>query len=110
MKILFVSNQISKYLLQDNFFEKISPNSEYTVFDVFKMTQAVMTANNLSYTAVLDIIKLMNLTLGQKKLPESLHLFKKVCCESMNYSKIHFCPKCMKICDPTEADRKVCAD
>jgi hypothetical protein len=74
------------------------------------MIQAVMTANNLSYVTVLDFIKLMNLTLGEKKLPESIYLFKKVCCESISYEKNFFCTGCMKGYGRNEPIGKVCTD
>jgi cation transport regulator ChaB len=58
------------------------------------MLQAVMSANNLSYAAVLDIIKLLNLVIGTEKIPESIYYFRKVCSENIVYSKHWFCKGC----------------
>ena len=54
-----------------------------------------MAANGLSYAAVLDIIRLINVIVGPSaQLPESEFLFKKVCTASIQYSKQFFCKSC----------------
>jgi hypothetical protein len=72
------------------------------------MLQAVMSANNISYAAVVDIIRLMNLVIGEKKLPESVYMFKRVCANSMKFEKMYFCKKCTKDFGKDPADTKRC--
>ena len=59
-----------------------------------KMLQAIMAANNLSYSTILDFIKLLNVVLGEKTLPESIYYFKKVCSSKIDFIKEYFCKKC----------------
>jgi hypothetical protein len=59
------------------------------------MLQAIMTANNLSYTAVMDIIRLFNTVFQGDKLPESEYLFKKVCSVKIDCKKLYFCDDCL---------------
>lgn len=93
--------------LQDLFLQKISPSSSLTIFDVLKMLQAIMASNNLTYVAVIEIVKLINELFGGKKLPESEYYFKKICTENMQYTKHFFCKEC-KLIEPC-LDPKNCS-
>ena len=73
---------------------RINSYSTTTVFDVLKMVQATMVANSLTYTAAIDFIKIINVINGNKAVPESEYIFKKVCTEGINYKKRLFCRKC----------------
>ena len=75
------------------------------------MLQSIMSANNLTYSTMIDIIKLINLLIGEKKLPESQYLFKKVCTSGeINYVKYYFCKKCFKDFGDTAPSKNVCTD
>ena len=53
-----------------------------------------MVGNNLTYGTVIDFIKLINLIIGEKKIPESKYHFNQVWTESIKYLKIYFCTSC----------------
>lgn len=53
-----------------------------------------MGANALSYAAVIDVIKLINVLLGKKVIPESEYLFKKVTTEGISHQLHFFCKDC----------------
>jgi hypothetical protein len=59
------------------------------------MIQSAMTATNMSYTSALATIRLVNIAIGAKKLPESLYHFKKVCIDSLTFTKKFFCKTCL---------------
>ena len=65
-----------------------------TVYDVLKMTQGAMAANNLTYTSAIDFIKIINLVIGNKAIPESEYVFKKVCTYGINFKRFYFCLNC----------------
>ena len=58
------------------------------------MIQAIMAGNNLAYTAVVDIIKLINVVIGKKALPETEYYFRKVCTSKIQFEKQFFCKSC----------------
>ena len=69
------------------------------------MVQATMVANSLTYTAAIDFIKIINVINGNKAVPESEYIFKKVCTEGINYKKRLFCRKCyLKIDSSNESN------
>ena len=53
-----------------------------------------MAGNNLSYAAVIDIIKLVNVLIGKKALPETEYYFRKVCASKIQFNKQFFCKNC----------------
>ena len=72
------------------------------------MLQAIMAGNNLTYGTVIDFIKLINLIIGEKKIPESKYHFNKVCTESIKYSKNYFCTNCYESYDTKRCKNDVC--
>jgi hypothetical protein len=72
------------------------------------MTQSIMTANNVSYATVLDFIKMMNIVAGEKRIPESIYLLKKVCSEKASYKKHWFCKNCEMSFGTNRPERDVC--
>lgn len=50
--------------------------------------------HNITKTALIDLLKLINLILGIKSLPESHYLFTKFFSESLEYSKQYYCGTC----------------
>jgi hypothetical protein len=70
--------------------------SKVTIFDAFKMLQALMTANNMSYNAIMDVVRFTNACLGAERIPESEYIFKRVCLEKLTYEKQYFCTSCEK--------------
>ena len=86
---------------------QVCPLTDVTVFDTLKMLQSLMSANNLSYTTIVDIIKIINIIIGNKALPESEYIFKKVCTKNIDFHRNYFCVKCMKpINDPVAKKTK----
>ena len=64
------------------------------------MIQTATLANGFTYVGVLDIIKLINVALGKRIVPESEYLFKKVCNKEFYFEKHYYCSKvnCMDYC------------
>ena len=86
---------------------QVCPLSEVTVFDVLKMLQLLMSSSNLSYATVVEIMKIINIVIGTKSLPESEYIFKKVCTKNINFNRKYFCVTCMKpITEPLIKNQK----
>lgn len=58
------------------------------------MLQSIMVANNISYDAIIDFIKLINVVIGKNKIPESKYIFQKICTDTINFTKLYFCLNC----------------
>ena len=69
------------------------------------MLQGVMVSHNLSYSAIVDVIKIINIVIGSKALPESEFIFKKVCNKNTTYNKKYFCTKCLELFDDNLSDK-----
>ena len=87
------------YLFQLELVQNINFETDLKVYDVLRMLQGLMASHHLSYSAIVDTIKIINLVLGKKKLPESEYIFKKVCTRGLNMKREYFCSKCMSRLD-----------
>lgn len=77
---------------------KIHENLECTVMDVLSMVYAYSVRHNLNWTAVEDLIHLVNAVTGRDSLPSSKYMFKKMFKPKENSASVfHFwCHVCEK--------------
>lgn len=79
-----------------NYFLKIHENLECTVMDVLSMIYAHSVRHNLNWTAVEDLIHLVNAVIGKDSLPSSKYMFKKMFKPKENFSYVFpFLVSCM---------------
>lgn len=77
-------------------FCNLHPNTNCTVYDALLMVHTYSIRHNLSWTAIEDLIRLMNHVIGEDKLPTSIHIFKEKFKKSNNCIPVkHFvCHNC----------------
>lgn len=108
----------SNDLGEDNFFSyeffPLHPATSCSVSDAMLMIHAYSVRHDLSWTAIEDLIRLLNRVIGENKIPSSKFLFKRKFSKSIKSDPIkHFvCQECKlylgTLEEITEADNKYC--
>lgn len=94
------NSEIDSDLDDDNFcFEEychLHSNTKCTVSDAMLMIHAYSVRHDLSWTAIDDLIRLVNRVVGEKKIPQSKYLFKQKFVKSIKCNPVkHFvCHQC----------------
>lgn len=63
-------------------FRCLHPNTSCTVYDALLMVHTYSIRHDLPWTAIVDLIKLMNVVIGEDKLPTSIRNIRKTFCLS----------------------------
>lgn len=91
-------NYCAQYIfLQDDeetFSEAIHPMLKITKPEIVLLIMTFFMRHNLTQVALVDFLKLINLILGAKVLPETHYSFIKYCSKSSDFFKNHYCGDC----------------